>query len=90
MATEASFNGVRVKRCSIRAITESFLSISIILFPRLDDEGGSDDVYKHPVTVKAEYDPKVRFVKLKSYSLFFFSSKAFYLHVEKLFLFTIE
>ena len=26
---------------------------------RLDDEGGSEDVYKHPVTVKAEYDPKV-------------------------------
>ena len=45
------------------------------MFPRLDDEGGSDDVYKHPVTVKAEYDPKVRFVKLKSYSSFFLVQK---------------
>jgi len=44
MATEASFNGVRVKR--------------------LDDEGGSEDVYKHPVTVKAEYDPKGMLVKV--------------------------
>lgn len=30
-----------------------------IILLRLDDEGGSEDVYKHPVTVKAEYDPKV-------------------------------
>jgi len=44
MATEASFNGVRVKR--------------------LDDEGSSEDVYKHPVTVKAEYDPKGMLVKI--------------------------
>ena len=35
------------------------------LIPRLDDEGGSEDVYKHPVTVKAEYDPKVCFLFTK-------------------------
>ena len=62
----------------LRGIIESFIYFNQFLFPRLDDEGGSDDVYKHPVTVKAEYDPKVRFVKLKSISL---RSKAFFLHV---------